>query len=111
MKLFAALTVLTAPLGCLLMTSAPAAAVSVTPSDSTVTVKLTQAEAAAITAFDLGPVLGALPPGFTPQAKQALADNISRFAARAARTPGSTLSVVIDQPVASTPGVSVSITR
>ncbi|MBF6356719.1 hypothetical protein IU449_19575 [Nocardia higoensis] len=111
MKLFASLTVLTAPLSALLMTSAPAAAVSVTPSDSTVTVQLTQAEAAAITALNLGPVLGALPPNFTPYAKQLLGDNISRLAAQAARTPGSALVVVIDQPVASPPGVSVSVTR
>lgn len=110
MKIFAPLTAITAPLGCLLLTSAPAAAVSITPSDSTVTLKLTHTEAGAITAMNLGPVLGALPPSFTPQAKQRLAENISQFAERAARTPGSTLTVVIDQPVVSTPGISVSVT-
>lgn len=111
MRLLTPLTAVTAPIGCLLLASAPATALSVTPSPSTVTLDLTQAEAETITALNLGPLLGALPPNFTPEAKQRLAENISHYAAQAAQTPGSTLSVIIDQPVADTPGVSVTVTR
>ncbi|WP_171050147.1 hypothetical protein [Nocardia cyriacigeorgica] len=98
-----------APIACTLLASTPAAALSVTPSPSTVTVDLTQAEAQAITALNLGPLLGKLPPNFTPEAKQRLGESISQFAARAARQPGSTLLVIIDQPISSPVGVSVTI--
>ncbi|MGW0181208.1 hypothetical protein [Nocardia sp. NPDC003345] len=105
------LIALAAPLGCLVFGSGTASALEVTPSPKAVTVDLTDAEARAITGLNLGPVLGALPPNFTPEAKQRLGASIAEFAERAATAPGSTLRVIIDEPVAAPPGVSVTVIR
>lgn len=105
------LIALAAPIGCLVFGSGTASALSVTPAPKTVTVDFTDAEARAIDGLNLGPVLGALPPNFTPEAKQRLGESIADFAGRAATTPGSTLRVIIDEPVAAPPGISVTIVR
>lgn len=111
MRLHLSLTVLAASAGCLVVGSGPASALSVDRSEEAVTVHLTDTEARAIEDLKLGPVLGSLPPNFTPEAKQRLGENITEYAGRAADQPGSTLSVIIDQPVAAPPGVSVTVTR
>lgn len=111
MRLFAPLLVATAAIGSVVLGSGPASALSVTPSPSTVTVEFTHPEARAIDALGLGPALGALPPSFTPEAAQRLGENISTYASRAAQSPGSTLSIVIDRPIEAPPGVSVTVTR
>jgi hypothetical protein len=105
------LTVLAAAAGCLVLGTGPASALSVDRSDETVTVNLTDTEARAIEELNLGPVLGALPPNFTPEAKQRLGESITEYAGRAAQAPGSTLSVVIDEPITAPPGISVTVTR
>ncbi|WP_280505151.1 hypothetical protein [Nocardia farcinica] len=110
MRVIPALCAAPASIGLLLLGSGQAAAVSVTPVDGAVSIELTAAEAATITSADLGQALGALPPNFTPQAKAALGEAISRGAATAARTPGSTLTIVVDEPILAPPGVSVVVT-
>ena len=110
MRVSTALLSTTASIGLLLLGSGPAAAFSVTPSAGATTVEFTGAEAQTITTMNLGPLLGALPPNYTPQAKSALGAAIARAAARAARTPGATLRIVIEEPVATPPGVSVMVT-
>ncbi|WP_040839734.1 hypothetical protein [Nocardia brevicatena] len=111
MRFISPLLAVTAPIGYIVLGSAPASALAVTPSPTTVTVDFTHTEAQAITALNLGPVLGRIPPNFTPEAQQRLGDNISRIAHQAAQTPGSTLTILIDQPVTAPPGVSVTVTR
>ncbi|MEU4312586.1 hypothetical protein [Nocardia sp. NPDC024068] len=103
------LIALAAPIGCLVLGSGTASALSVTPSPKAVTVNFTDAEARAIAGLNLGPVLGALPPNFTPEAKQRLGESVAEYAGRAALAPGSTLRVIIDEPVAAPPGVSVTV--
>jgi hypothetical protein len=105
------LTVLAATAGCLVLGSGSASALSVDRSDEAVTINLTDTEAGAIEALNLGPVIGALPPNFTSEAKQRLGANIAEYAGRAAQQPGSTLSIIIDEPIAAPPGVSVTVTR
>ncbi|WP_328390882.1 hypothetical protein [Nocardia sp. NBC_00416] len=100
-----------ATLGCLGLGAGPAAALSVEPSSQAVTVNFTDVEARAIAVLNLGPVLGAIPPNFTAEAKQRLGENIAEYAERAAATPGSTLSVIIDEPIAAPAGVGVTVTR
>ncbi len=100
---------LAAPIGCLVFGSGTASAVTAEQAPDTVTVNFTDVEARTIDALNLGPALGALPPGFTPEAKQRLGENLAEYAGRAARTPGSTLSVIIDQPVGAPPGVAVTV--
>ncbi|WP_063060512.1 hypothetical protein [Nocardia sienata] len=111
MRFHLPLTVLAASAGCLFLGSGPASALSIDRSEEAVTVHLTDTEARAIDALNLGPALGALPPNFTPEAKQRLGESITEYAGRAAHQPGSTLSVIIDQPIAAPPGVSVTVTR
>lgn len=111
MRFHLPLTVLAASAGCLVLGSSSASALSVDRSEEAVTVHFTDAEAGAIEDLNLGPLLGALPPNFTPEAKQRLGASITEYAGRAAQQPGSTLSVIIDQPIAAPPGVSVTVTR
>ncbi|MEV0363891.1 hypothetical protein [Nocardia fusca] len=111
MRFHLPLTVLAASAAYLVLGSGPASALSVDRSEEAVAVHLTDAEARAIEDLNLGPVLGALPPNFTPEAKQRLGESITEYAGRAAGHPGSTLSVIIDQPIAAPPGVSVTVTR
>ncbi|MGW1741595.1 hypothetical protein ACWCPQ_22645 [Nocardia sp. NPDC001965] len=111
MRFHLPLTVLAASAGCLVLGSGSASALSVDRSEEAVTVNLTDTEARAIEELNLGPVLGALPPNFTPQAKQRLGESITEYAGRAAEQPGSTLSVIIDEPIAAPPGISVTVTR
>src|SRR5690606_21614188 len=99
-----------AAIGLLLLGSGQATALSVTPSAGAVSIELTPSEARTITTMNLGPLLGALPPNYTPQAKELLGEAISRAAAAAARTPGSTLTIVVEEPILSPPGVSVLVT-
>lgn len=99
-----------ASIGLLLLGSGQAAAFSVTPSAGTVSIEFTAAEARTITSMNLGPVLGALPVNYTPQAKVLLGEAIARAAAAAARTPGARLTIIIEEPVATPPGVSVMVT-
>lgn len=111
MRFHLPLTILAASAGCLVLGSGPASALSVDRTEEAVTVNLTDAEARAIEELNLGPVLGALPPNFTPEAKQLLGESITEYAGRAASRPGSTLSVIIDEPIAAPPGISVTVTR
>ncbi|WP_157172077.1 hypothetical protein [Nocardia higoensis] len=110
MRVPIALLAAPASIGLLLLGSGQAAALSVTPSAGAVSIELTPAEAQTITTMNLGPLLGALPPNYTPQAKALLGEAISRAAAAAARTPGSTLTIVVDEPLLTPPGVSVMVT-
>ncbi|WP_327148393.1 hypothetical protein [Nocardia sp. NBC_01329] len=111
MRFHLPLFVLAASAGCLVLGSGPASALSIDRSDDAVTVNLTDTEARMIDTLNLGPVLGALPPNFTAEAKQRLGENIGEYAGRAAQEPGSTLSIIIDQPIAAPPGVGVTVTR
>ncbi|WP_280414153.1 hypothetical protein [Nocardia carnea] len=103
------LLALAVPIGCLVFGTGTASAATTEQTPNTVTVNFTDAEARMIEALNLGPALGALPPNFTPEAKQRLGENLAEYAGRAARTPGSTLSVIIDQPVGAPPGVGVTV--
>ncbi|MFI1462604.1 hypothetical protein [Nocardia carnea] len=109
MRIRTPLITLAVPLGCLVFGAGTASAVTTEQAPNTVTVNFTDVEARMIDALDLGPVLGALPPNFTPEAKQRLGENLAEYAGRAARTPGSTLSVIIDQPVGAPPGIGVTV--
>lgn len=109
MRTLTPLIALAAPIGCLVFGSGTASAVTTEQGPNTVTVNFTDAEARMIDALDLGPVLGALPPNFTPEAKQRLGESLAEYAGRAARAPGSTLSVIIDEPVGAPPGVGVTV--
>ncbi|WP_280401612.1 hypothetical protein [Nocardia carnea] len=108
MRTLTPLIAIAAPIGCLVFGSGTAAAVTTEQGPDAVTVHLTDAEARVLDALNLGPVLGALPPGFTPEAKQRLGENLAEYAGRAARTPGSTLSVIIDRPLTAPPGIGVT---
>ncbi|WP_280488983.1 hypothetical protein, partial [Nocardia farcinica] len=46
------------------------------------------------------PVLGTLPPSFSPLGRQRLGEAIGRGAATAAQTPGSRVIIRVDQPIA-----------
>lgn len=109
MRTLTPLIAIAAPIGCLVFGSGTAAAVATEQAPDTVTVNFTDVEAHTIDALNLGPLLGALPPNFTPEAKQRLGENLAEYAGRAARTPGSTLSVIIDQPVGAPPGIGVTV--
>lgn len=110
MRILTPLIVLAVPVGCSLLGAGTASAVALEQAPHAVTVHFSDVEAQVIETLGLGPVLGALPPNFTPQARQRLGENLSDYAGRAARTPGSTLSVIIDRPVAVPPGVAVTVT-
>ncbi|MGW4369721.1 hypothetical protein ACWEKT_29140 [Nocardia takedensis] len=87
--------------------SAAASALALEPVPTGLSITFTQSEAAAIDATNLGPVLGRLPPTFSPRAKDALGQSIARYARQAAQDPRYRLTIVIDDPVLAPGAVSV----
>uniref|UniRef100_UPI00245570C9 hypothetical protein n=1 Tax=Nocardia farcinica TaxID=37329 RepID=UPI00245570C9 len=94
------LLALTAPVGVMLLGTGTASALSVSPAADAVVIEFAHAEAQVITNLNLGPVLGTLPPSFSPLGRQRLGEAIGRGAATAAQTPGSRVIIRVDQPIA-----------
>ncbi|SLI53765.1 Uncharacterised protein [Mycobacteroides abscessus subsp. abscessus] len=103
MPLLRPLLALAAPVGVMLLGTSPAA--------DAVVIEVAHAEAQVITSLNLGPVLGTLPPSFSPLGRQRLGEAIGRGAATAAQTPGSRVIIRVDQPIAASPGISVEVVR
>ncbi|WP_067685864.1 hypothetical protein [Nocardia jejuensis] len=89
------------------LSAATASALAATPASGDVTITFSQSESAAIDTMGLGAALGQLPPSFTPQAKTALGQSISRYAKQAAQDPTYQLTIVIDDPILDPNAVTV----
>ncbi len=111
MPLLRPLLALAAPVGVMLLGTGTASALSVSPAADAVVIEVAHAEAQVITSLNLGPVLGTLPPSFSPLGRQRLGEAIGRGAATAAQTPGSRVIIRVDQPIAASPGISVEVVR
>ncbi|WP_280184535.1 MULTISPECIES: hypothetical protein [Nocardia] len=109
MRLSFAMFPVAAAAACVSVGSTMASAATVAQTPTSVAVTFTQAEADVIATLNLGPALGQLPPNFTPEAKQRLAESITRYAQKAAQSPGSTLTIIVDTPIQAPPGVAVAI--
>ncbi len=105
------LLALAAPVGVMLLGTGTASALSVSPAADAVVIEFAHAEAQVITNLNLGPVLGTIPPSFSPLGRQRLGEAIGRGAATAAQTPGSRVIIRVDQPIAASPGISVEVVR
>ncbi|WP_280511623.1 hypothetical protein [Nocardia farcinica] len=99
MPLLRPLLALAAPVGVMLLGTGTASALSVTPAADAVVIEVAHAEAQVITNLNLGPVLGTLPPSFSPLGRQRLGEAIGRGAATAPHNPRSPPKNPVDQPL------------